>query len=135
MRVKLNHGEPFRYILNGCIATIFHYIVLSFSIEIFELHSAAIANLIASFFAITFSYVGNRYFVFRSISEPIFKQYYKFLYFYVVIAAIHGSVLFIWTDYLGFDYKVGFLLAVMIQVILGYFANKKSVFSFKEFSQ
>ncbi len=133
MRVKLIHGELSRYILNGCIATIFHYIMLSFSIEILELHSAGIANLIASFLAINFSYVGNRCFVFRPTYEPILKQYYKFLYFYGVIAAINGSLFFIWTDYLGFDYKVGFLLALMLQVILGYFINKKIVFIFKEF--
>ena len=83
MRVKVIHGVFFRYILNGCIATIFHYIVLSFSIEFLELHSAGVANLISSFFAINFSYVGNRYFVFRSTSEPNFKQYCKFLYLYV----------------------------------------------------
>ncbi len=133
MRVKVIHGVFFRYILNGCIATIFHYILLSFLIEFLEFHSAGIANLISSFFAINFSYVGNRYFVFRSTSEPNFKQYCKFLYLYLVISAINGSVLFIWTDYLGFDYKVGFLLALMSQVILGYFANKKSVFSSKVF--
>ncbi len=129
MKISLIPNQSIRYLINGCIATVFHYSVLSLAIEIMKLQSAAMANIIASFFAITLSFVGNRYYVFKVTTQPIFKQFYKFLYFYITIALIHGSVVFIWADHLNFDYKIGFFLAVSIQVILGYWMNKKSVFT------
>lgn len=129
LKISLIPNQSIRYLINGCIATLFHYAVLWFALEVMELQSAAMANIIASFLAITLSFVGNRYFVFKVTIQPILKQFYKFSYFYLTIALIHGGVLFIWADCLDFDYKVGFLLALGIQVILGYWVNKKSVFA------
>jgi putative flippase GtrA len=129
LKISLSPNQSIRYLINGCTATVIHYAVLSVVIEMMKLQSAAAANIIASFFAITISFLGNRYYVFKLTVQPIFKQLYKFLFCYMIIALIHGSVLFIWTDYLNFDYKIGFLLAISIQVILGYWVNKKSVFT------
>jgi len=42
---------------------------------------------------------------------------------------LHGLVLFGWTDVMGFDYRVGFVLASGIQVALTYVGNKHLVFT------
>lgn len=120
--------EFFRYILNGLTATAVHYGVLSLNLEVFAMHSAGLANVVAALFGITSSFLGSRYFVFREHEGALFHQARSFLLLYGAIACLHGLVLFAWTDRYGFDYRVGFLIATFMQFLLSYFLNKRLVF-------
>jgi len=122
-------GEIARYVINGLVATAIHYTVLTINIEILQLSSAGIANFIAASFGITASFIGSRYFVFKKHHLPASEQAIKFIILYGSIAVIHGLMLSIWSDWLNFDYRVGFLIATGIQVILSYFGNKIMVFT------
>jgi len=117
--------ELSKYIVNGLFATAVHYFVLTYSLKVMGIRSAALASVLASVIAITFSYIGNRFFVFRSVSDQVLGQYVKFFWIYCFIASIHGTVLFITTDLLNYDYRIGFFIAVIIQIFLGYVGNKK----------
>ena len=128
MTTRDHTNQMFRYLVNGVFATIVHYLVLSMSIESFHFKSAALANLIASMISIFISFIGNRIYVFNKKSDPMLAQFIKFFGMYCLIALVHGLVLFIWADSLKLDYRVGFLLAVFIQIILGYIGNKKVIF-------
>lgn len=118
-----------RYVINGVVATAAHYCVLYLNLEVIRLEYAAIANIIASIVGICVSFLGNRYFVFADTSEPVFSQAARFGGLYGVVALIHGSVLFVWTDWLGLHYGIGFLIAVGIQTALGFWGNKRYVFN------
>ena len=63
-----------RYIINGLFATSIHYIALTINIEIYDMKSAGIANFIAALFGISISFLGNRYYVFRSRNKPFVNQ-------------------------------------------------------------
>lgn len=121
-------GQVVRYVVNGLAATAVHYGVLSFCLEALKLPSAGLANLVAAAFGITASFFGSRYFVFRRPDEAIGRQAARFGALYVAIAVLHALVLALWTDYLGFDYRWGFLLATFMQVALSYWGNKRLVF-------
>lgn len=121
--------ELARYVVNGLVATAVHFAVLSFSLKVWGLSSAGFANFIAAFFGIATSFVGSRYFVFQKRSESIFSQAIKFAYLYAAIAMLHGLVLYGWTDRWGYDYRLGFLLATLLQVSLSYVGNKTLVFN------
>jgi putative flippase GtrA len=127
--VNIPLGMLGRYVINGVVATAVHYSVLFLNIEVFSVRSAAVANVIASIAGIAVSFVGNRYFVFSSTSEPIVYQALKFSGLYALVALLHGSVLLIWTDWLELHYSFGFLLAVCIQMLLGFWASKRYVFN------
>jgi putative flippase GtrA len=122
------NGELFRYMLNGAFATTVHYGVLSLGLDAVELSSAGVANLIASVFGIVVSFMGSRYFVFCQFEESIIRQAARFGFLYFAIAFLHGALLFIWTDRLGYDYRLGFLLATFFQMVLSYSGNKILVF-------
>ena len=126
--MKAQVSELLRYVINGVVATGAHYLVLVISLEFFNLHSAGLANLMASTVGIALSFLGNRYLVFRSYEEPILNQATRFTFLYALIAIVHGSVLFVWTDRLGLNYNIGFLIAVFIQVLIGYLGGKRYVF-------
>ena len=111
-------NEILKYIVNGLVATLLHYIILSTNLNILNFKSAGLANLIAALFGITASFIGSRYYVFKKIQENIFMQASKFCLLYSLIAIIHGLILFIWSDIYDFDYRIGFIIAIMIQFIL-----------------
>jgi putative flippase GtrA len=124
-----NNNEITRYIINGLIATVVHFSILTFNIQILQIESAGIANFIAALFGITASFIGSRYYVYKNHTGTFISHIIKFAFLYASIALLHGLVLFIWTDYYHFDYKIGFLLATFIQVVLSYTGNKIWVFN------
>ena len=121
--------ELARYVVNGLVATAVHFAVLSFNLKVWGMSSAGFANFIAAFFGIATSFVGSRYFVFKKRSESIFSQAIKFACLYGAIAMLHGLVLYGWTDRWGYDYRLGFLLATLLQISLSYVGNKTLVFN------
>lgn len=126
--MKRHAYELLRYIVNGLAATAVHFAALTFCLKILGIPSASLSNIIAAMFGITASFLGSRYFVFPKTGERFTKQALKFSGLYGIIALLHGVVLLIWTDWLGFDYRLGFLLATALQVLFSYFGNKFLVF-------
>jgi putative flippase GtrA len=126
--VRRHTLELVRYGINGVFATLVHYAVLSFNLNVLGFPSAGLANLLAAVFGISASFLGSRYFVFPHTGEAIIKQAVKFSGLYGFIAVLHGLVLLIWTDLYNLDYRLGFIIATMIQVSLSYAGNKFLVF-------
>lgn len=121
-------NEIIRYIINGLFATLVHFSILTFNIEILHIGSAGVANFIAAIFGITVSFLGSRYFVFQNHEGTILHHAVKFGALYGGIAVLHGFILFVWTDHYHLSYQIGFVLATVLQVTLSYFGNKKMVF-------
>lgn len=120
--------ELLRYVANGVVATSVHFGVLYFNLHTLRIESAGLANLIAAAFGITVSFLGSRYFVFPAKKDGLIAQAAKFSSLYALIALLHGLILFMWTDHLGFDYRVGFMIATCAQTTLSYLGNKFLVF-------
>jgi putative flippase GtrA len=121
-------SEKLRYLINGILATLAHYLVLHTAMDGLGLGSAGLANLLGSAAGIATSYIGNRHFVYRQTEAPLLAQGSRFMALYVPLAAMHGGVLYLWTDRLGLNYRIGFLVTIALQVIIGYFGNKHLVF-------
>jgi putative flippase GtrA len=117
-----------RYVVNGVAATLVHFGVLRFNLLVLHIPSAGGANLFAAMAGIVTSFLGSRWFVFRAQEDPIVSQFTKFGLLYACIAMLHAAVLWVWTDRCGFDYRVGFLLATVLQMMLSFVGNKFLVF-------
>lgn len=124
----MNLLEFFKFCINGGVATFVHFSVLMIGIELLAIPSAGLANALASLFGICSSFLGNRWFVFPKTGSPILAEFTKFAGLYALIAVLHGFILFVWSDRYGFDYRIGFVWATGVQVILSYFTNKFLVF-------
>jgi len=120
--------ELLRYGVNGIFATAVHYAVLMVNLEVLLMPSAGLANMVASLFGIGTSFVGSRYFVFRQTEKGFLAQAAKFGWLYGVFALLHSSVLLLWSDWLGYDYRIGFILATAFQIAGSYLGNKFLVF-------
>ena len=117
-----------RYIINGLLATGIHYAVLVILLEVAQLDLASVANLIAAVFGISASFLGSRYFVFQQLDESAWQQMLRFVPLYALIAVIHTMVMRVWTDHIGWNYTLGFLLATGLQIAGSFLGNKYLVF-------
>ena len=117
-----------RYLVNGVAATLVHFGVFTFNMEVLGMRSAGAANLVAAVAGITASFFGSRYYVFRRKDAPLLTQASRFVALYGAIALLHGLVLFLWTDVMGLDYRAGFVIAIGMQVVLSFLGNKYLVF-------
>ena len=45
-----------------------------------------------------------------------------------VVALAHAGVHLVWTDWFGYDFRMGFLLATGLQVMISFIANRPMVF-------
>jgi putative flippase GtrA len=121
-------AQAARYIVNGVVAAAVHFAVLKFSLDVLHVPYAGLANLIAATAGITTSFLGSRYFVFKAHDKSLLQQFAKFSLLYVCIAILHATVLWVWTDINGFDFRLGFLLATGLATILSFWGNKALVF-------
>lgn len=121
--------EIARYVINGVVATGVHYVAFLFNLALLPVHSAGLANFFASFFGISCSFLGSRYFVFRNWQAPFMRQFLRFGALYACIAMVSGVTLFLWSDILHLDKTIGFLIGVILQVIFSYVGGKKLVFA------
>jgi putative flippase GtrA len=124
-----DRAEMVRYIINGLFATAVHFGVLTFNLDVLHVPWAGLANLMAAVVAIAVSFSGSRWFVFRGHADPILRQLWRFGLLYAAIAMLHTALLYVWTDRLGLDYRVGFLIATGMQMVLSYVGNKILVFA------
>lgn len=131
MRVRADTalGSQFlRYLINGVLATVIHFSVLKFNLDVIGMASAGVANGVAAVFGITASFIGSRYFVFRGSGGRLLHQGILFLLIYACIAMLHALIMYVWADRLKLDYRIGFLLATGMQMAFSFVANKLMVF-------
>lgn len=126
MRPFILKYELIRYIINGVVATGVHYIALNLILLLCA--SAGCANFIGSFFGITASFLGSRYFVYQGHTGTFGSQVLAFVLLYLSIALLHGLILYVWTDVYRLSHHIGFILATFVQVLISYVGNKMLVF-------
>lgn len=126
--VGLLRHQPVRYLINGGVATCVSFAVLNLCIRVAHIPSAGVANVIASVVGITASFLGNRYFVFPGTTESVWHQLARFWLLYAVLALLQGAVLYLWSDVAGLDYRIGFVIGTILQVVCSYFGGKHWVF-------
>lgn len=121
--------EFLRFVGNGIFASGVHFLILWICYMVLSLGSAGLSNFIASLVGISISFLGNKYFVFKKHADSFVLQSSKFILLYALIALLHGFVSFIVTDIYNVDYRMSFLIALFLQLVLGYIGNKLFVFT------
>lgn len=130
---RITHGSMneiirvFKFLANGVLATLIHFLILILLIEVADLPSYGVANGIGAVFGIMASYVGNKLFVFQSKGDNK-KSAQRFLILYAALFLWNITFLLIWSDYMELPYQIGFVIAVGIATIVSYLTNKIWVF-------
>jgi putative flippase GtrA len=120
-----NYFRILRFIFVGIIATLTHYLSLLFFVEIIELGSYGFSNLLAALFGITVSFIGSKYFTFKSEHGSLTFQIPFFLLINFGLLALHGFWLTLWSDILKLNFHYGFVIALFFQIFISYNFSKK----------
>lgn len=123
----LNH-EPVRYLINGVIATLVNYGVLNINVIVLNMESVGVASFIGAIFGTIASFLGSRYFVYRKHINTAVSQIIRFIFLYGFLAILSGLILYVWSDIYSLDYRIGFILTIIVQLLFSYFGNKMLVF-------
>lgn len=121
-------GEVVRFIVNGLFATLVHFFMLQFLIKIVGDGSTVVLDYVAAVVGIAVSYLGNRFFVFRTNQFTALGQVMRFLILYGILAGLHSIILYVMEDLSSVNHVLSFLVATIIQVIFSFIGNKKVVF-------
>ena len=118
------------YLVFGVLTTAVNYLVY---LPVYNLLgiSAALSNMIAWAAAVTFAYLTNKPFVFKSHDwslKTVIPELTKFVGCRVASGAAETVILFFTVDLLGWNGNVWKLLTSVLVVVLNYFASKFLVF-------
>jgi putative flippase GtrA len=117
-----------KYAVNGLAATAVHFGTLTLLVEVVGVTSKGAANVAASLTGILASFLGNRLFVFAASTGSMKGHLARFVALYLFLALLNGFLMGLWSDLLGLDYRLGFVLISCVQLILSFFGNRMLVF-------
>ena len=120
--------EIARFGVVGLIATGVHFVTLTMLVEIWQVPPIPISSIVGNAAGISVSFVGNRYFVFQKFGNPISWQAPRFFSLYVFAGFIQFIAMSIFTQVFSLDYRISFLFATFVQILISYIGNKKYVF-------
>ncbi|MEM7774307.1 MAG: GtrA family protein [Pseudomonadota bacterium] len=121
-------SQASRYVINGLLATLAHYGAFATLVFVIGFTSAALANSVGALFGIAVSFLGNRYFVFRSTGYSWHQQCARFSFVYLALGALHVIIVWLLADRYGLDKTLAFATATAVQAISSFSINKFWVF-------
>lgn len=126
----IRYWDIITYLFFGVLTTAVNYVVYLPVYNLLDL-SAAVSNCIAWAAAVTFAYLTNKPFVFRShdwSKETVIPELTKFVSCRIASGAAETVILLITVDILGWNGNLWKLLTQVLVVVLNYVFSKLIVF-------
>lgn len=130
------HEEIFNYLIVGGLTTVVSLVTYYGSVLTFLNPDNAIqlqiANILSWVCAVTFAYVTNRIFVFKSKSKNIVKEVTSFVSSRVLTLLLDMGIMFLFVTVLHLNDKIMKLVVQVLVTILNYVFSKLFVFGKKK---
>ena len=128
--------ELIRYIFIGALTTLVslvsYYIFKEYIFNENSQTAIHICTIISWILTVTFAYITNRIFVFRSKNKQILKEALKFYFTRISTLVIDSLSMFLLTSIIKIDDKIAKLIVQIIILILNYLFSKFAVFNKKD---
>lgn len=128
--------ELIRYIFIGALTTLVslvsYYIFKEYVFNESSQTAIQICTIISWILTVTFAYITNRIFVFRSKNKQILKEALKFYFTRISTLVIDSLSMFLLTSIIKIDDKIAKLIVQIIILILNYLFSKFAVFNKKD---
>jgi putative flippase GtrA len=105
-----------------------HFVVLVVAVDVVHIDNLAVSNFLAGVAGISSSFIGNKFYVFQVRHGSIHYQAIRFVVFYACILSAHTFVISLLTDYMGMDYRISFVFASALMLVISFLSNKYLVF-------
>lgn len=128
--VLKENKEILNYLIFGVLTTVVNYVSYFAATKLFGINYL-VANVIAWFISVVFSYITNKFWVFENKSVEI-KDLVKEIFLFVSARIMSGGIetlfLFVFVSLLGFDDGIIKIIASVFVVIFNYFFSKLIIF-------
>lgn len=126
------YGEIIRYLIVGVLTTVVslstYFVCVHFFLNPEFAIELQIANIISWVVAVTFAYVTNRIFVFKSNNNDVAKEIFLFFVARISSLVIDMGIMFLGVTILGVDDIFTKLIDQIIVIIANYLLSKLIVF-------
>ena len=122
----LNH-PIYRYILGGFSTMIVNWGTFFILVEFVKLHYLICLNL-ATLVAWTYSFIINKFFVFRDLRKSYIFQGGKFLVQQITLLALSNLIMYFQTSILQYNLYISWFIIAAIMALLNYIGMKVIVF-------
>lgn len=132
-KILMERWDVFVYLFFGVLTTIVNYIIYLPLLNIAGL-SAAISNVLAWIAAVTFAYLTNKPFVFKSYDwsvQTVLPELARFVSCRLMSGIMETLIILVAVDILGWNGNLWKLLTSVLVVILNYIFSKFFVFKTK----
>lgn len=130
------HEEIFNYLIVGGLTTVVSLVTYYGSVLTFLDPNNAVqlqaANILSWICAVTFAYVTNRIFVFKSKSKQVVKEVTSFVSSRILTLLLDMGIMFLFVTVLHLNDKIMKLVVQVIVTILNYIFSKLFVFHKKK---
>lgn len=130
------HEEIFNYLIVGGLTTLVSLITYYGSVLTFLNPNNAIelqvANILSWICAVTFAYITNRIFVFKSKSKEVVKEITSFVSSRILTLLLDMGIMFLFVTILHLNDKIMKLVVQVIVTVLNYIFSKLFVFANKK---
>lgn len=124
------YREPIVYLVFGVLTTVVNYVVYLPCYNLWDM-SASTSNVLAWVAAVTFAFLTNKPFVFRSFdwsAKVVLPELTKFVGTRIGSGAMETAIIFLAVDLAGMNGNIWKLLTSVLVVILNYIGSKLFVF-------
>lgn len=130
------HEEIFNYLIVGGLTTVVSLVTYYGSVLTFLDPNNAVqlqaANILSWVCAVTFAYITNRIFVFKSKSKQVVKEVTSFVSSRILTLLLDMGIMFLFVTVLHLNDKIMKLVVQVIVTILNYIFSKLFVFHKKK---
>lgn len=124
---KIINQELLIYLVVGGLTAVVYFGFFALSVEVIDL-GYRLGVSVAYVFAVSFHFLANRKFTFRSVDSPLIHQWFRYLGVLLINYLITLGVVSFFVDRLGFSTYLSVGLSIVVTVGVGYFASKFWVF-------
>jgi len=130
------YEEIINYLIIGVLTTVVSLVTYYICVYTFlnpkDALELQIANVISWILSVTFAYITNRIFVFKSKSKQILKEITSFVGARIITLLLDMLIMFIMVTTLNINDKISKLIVQVVVIVLNYIFSKLFVFKKKK---
>jgi len=119
--------ETMRFLMGGITTAIVCWGSVVIFVELANLHYI-VSSILATFIAWIYSYLINKYFVFKNNESNPIKQHFRFFLLQVILLGLGSLILFFEVHFLKFQYLLAVVLMSGLIAIINYLIMKYFIF-------
>lgn len=124
------YEEIINYLIFGVLSTVISIASFALFNKVFHIHYN-VCNILSWILAVSFAFVTNKLYVFKSKETNIIKDLIKFFASRIATLIIEVIIMFIMVDLIKIDEMISKVIAQIIVIILNYVFSKIFVFNKK----